>query len=104
LKQKNQEIIAEQAEMERLDLLINNKRKDVEERYAGTGATKSKIAAIIADETYELQLEKANRAITLNAMVNSYNSELGNAREELNLKLQEYNMGLQQRQQQMQEL
>lgn len=104
LKQKNQEIIAEQAEMERLDLLINNKRKDVEERYAGTGATKSKIAAIIADETYELQLDKANRAITLNAMVNSYNSELGNAREELNLKLQEYNMGLQQRQQQMQEL
>jgi len=104
LKQKNQEIIAEQAEMDRLDLLINNKRKDVEERYAGTGATKSKIAAIIADETYELQLEKANRAITLNAMVNSYNSELGNAREELNLKLQEYNMGLQQRQQQMQEL
>lgn len=104
LKQKNQEIIAEQAEMERLDLLINNKRKDVEERYAGTGATKSKIAAIIADETYELQLEKANRAITLNAMVNSYNSELGNAREELNIKLQEYNMGLQQRQQQMQEL
>ena len=104
LKQKNQEIIAEQAEMERLDLLINNKRKDVEERYAGTGATKSKIAAIIADETYELQLEKANRAITLNAMVNSYNSELGNAREELSLRLEEYNMNMQQRQMQMKEL
>ncbi len=104
LKQKNQEIIAEQAEMERLDLLINNKRKDVEERYAGTGATKSKIAAIIADETYELQLDKANRAITLNAMVNSYNSELGNAREELSLRLEEYNMNMQQRQMQMKEL
>ena len=104
LKQKNQEIIAEQAEMDRLDLLINNKRKDVEERYAGTGATKSKIAAIIADETYELQLDKANRAITLNAMVNSYNSELGNAREELSLRLEEYNMNMQQRQMQMKEL
>lgn len=104
MKDRNQKIIEQEGNIREIESQITNKRREIEKRYEGTGAIKAKVDKVIADEVYSLELDRANKLTSLNVEINSYNSLLWTAREELSLRLEEYNMNMQQRQMQMKEL
>lgn len=78
--------------------------KDVENEYAGTGASRSKINAIIADRTYDLQLQLRTINSEYNKYATQYNNRMQQYQNEFNLQLQEYQINQQERQQQLKEL
>ena len=79
-------------------------QKAVEEEYAWTWASRSKIAAIVADRTYELQLQLRTANSNYNKVATQYNNRMQQYQNEFQLQLQEYQINQQARQQQMQEL
>ena len=79
-------------------------KKEVEEEYAGTGATRSKINAIIADRSYELDLQLRTLNSEYNKYATQYNNRVQQYQNEFQLQLQEYQVNMQARQQQMDEL
>jgi hypothetical protein len=66
LKAQKQTIIDSQTEIDQIDLDIASKRRDIEKRYEGTGATRGKVNAIIADETQDLNDMRSSLTIKAN--------------------------------------
>lgn len=79
-------------------------KKEVEEEYAGTWATRSKINAIISDRCYELDLQLRTLNSEYNKYATQYNNRVQQYQNEFQLQLQEYQINQQARQQQMDEL
>jgi hypothetical protein len=79
-------------------------QKDVEKRYEGTGATKGKIAYIVAKEQAELQNQVSELSIDYNTNVNKYNSIVNTAKDTMTMGLQEQQAELADRNAKMQEL
>jgi len=78
--------------------------KDVEKEYEWTWATKSKINAIIADRTYDLQQQLRTINNEYEKYATQYNNRATQYQNEFQLQLQEYQVNMQARNQQMQEL
>lgn len=83
---------------------IDRMKKDVEAEYEGTGATRSKINAIIADRTYDLQLQLRTLNNEYTKYATQYNNRANQYQNEFQLQLQEYQLNMQARNQQMNEL
>jgi len=83
---------------------LNRIKTDVEKRYEWTWASKSKIKAIIADESYKIQELMNTANIEYNTLATKYNNRMTQYQNEFQLQLQEYQFNMQQRNQQMQEL
>ena len=78
--------------------------KDVEKEYEWTWATISKINAIIADRTYDLQQQLRTLGNEYNKYATQYNNRANQYQNEFQLQLQEYQINMQARNQQMNEL
>ena len=78
--------------------------KDVENEYEWTWATRSKINAIIADRTYDLQQQLRTINNEYNRYATQYNNRANQYQQEFQLRLQEYQLNMQARNQQMNEL
>ncbi len=93
-----------QEEIKNIQDQISTITKDVEKEYEWTWATKSKINAIAADRTYDLQqqLRTLNNEYEKYAM--QYNNRMQQYQTEFNMQLQEYQLGVQERNQKMSEL
>ena len=93
-----------QEEIKNIQDQISTITKDVEKEYEWTWATKSKINAIAADRTYDLQqqLRTLNNEYEKYAM--QYNNRMQQYQNEFNMQLQEYQLGVQERNQKMSEL
>jgi hypothetical protein len=91
-------------EMKQLDEQMNNIRRNVEERYEWTWATRWKINAIIQDELWKLQEARSALWIEYQTLASKYNNQMSTIKDwfEMQIKEQEYNNS--QRNQQMQEL
>lgn len=79
-------------------------QKDVEKEYEWTWATKSKINAIIADRTYDLQQQLRTINNEYEKYATQYNNRATQYQNEFQLQLQEYQVNMQARNQQMSEL
>lgn len=93
-----------QEQIENIQDQIATMTKDVENEYEWTGASKSKINAIIADRTYDLQLQLRSLNSEYNKYATQYNNRATQYQNEFNLQLQEYQLNMQARNQQMSEL
>ena len=93
-----------QEQMENIQSDLDAIKKSVEEEYAGTWATRSKINAIISDRSYELQLQLRTLNSEYNKYATQYNNRMQQYQNEFSMQLQEYQINQQARQQQMQEL
>ena len=93
-----------QEEIENIQSQITSMKKSVEEEYAGTGATRAKINAIISDRTYELQQQLQTLDSKYKRVATQYNNRMQQYTNEFQLQLQEYQINQQARQQQMDEL
>jgi hypothetical protein len=91
-------------EMRQLDEQMNNIRRNVEERYEWTWATRPKINAIIQDELWKLQEARSALWIEYQTLASKYNNQMSTIKDwfEMQIKEQEYNNS--QRNQQMQEM
>lgn len=78
--------------------------KAVEKEYEWTWASRAKISAIVADRTYDLQLQLRTLNSEYNKYATQYNNRMQQYQNEFQLQLQEYQVNQQARQQQMQEL
>ena len=78
--------------------------KAVEKEYEGTWASRAKISAIVADRTYELQLQLRTANSNYNKVATQYNNRLQQYQNEFSMQVQEYQLNMQARNQQMQEL
>jgi len=92
-------------EIDKLDLDITNRRKELEKKYEWTWMTRWTLEAIVSDETYELQQARNNKSLELNALnrdletranriENSFKANLEKyklEKDELNNKLQQFN-------------
>lgn len=83
---------------------LNRIKSDVERRYEWTWASKTKINAIIADESYKIQEAMNTASLQYNTLATKYNNRMTQYQNEFQLQLQEYQFNMQQRNQQMQEL
>ena len=83
---------------------IYSMKKQVEEEYAGTWATRAKINAIISDRTYELQQQLRTVNNEYEKYATQYNNRANQYQQEFELQLQEYQLNMQARNQQMDEL
>ena len=83
---------------------IYSMQKEVEEEYKGTWATRSKINAIIADRTYDLQQQLRTINNEYEKYATQYNNRATQYQNEFQLQLQEYQINMQARNQQMSEL
>ena len=83
---------------------IYDLQKDTEKEYEWTGASKSKINAIIADRTYELQQQLRTINNEYEKYATQYNNRMNQYQNEFQLQLQEYQINQQARQQKMNEL
>lgn len=83
---------------------LNRIKSDVEKRYEWTWASKSKINAIIADESYKIQELMNTANLEYNTMATKYNNRMQQYQNEFQLQLQEYEFQMSERNQQMQEL
>ena len=83
---------------------ISGIAKDVEKEYEWTWATKSKINAIIADRTYDLQQQLRTLWNEYNKYATQYNNRATQYQNEFWLQLQEYQVNMQARKQQIDEL
>ena len=93
-----------QEQIENLQDDIASMKEAVEREYAGTWASRAKINAIIADRTYDLQLQLRTANSEYNKYATQYNNRMQQYQNEFQLWLQEYQINQQARQQQMQEL
>ena len=91
-------------EMKQIDEQMNNIRRNVEERYEWTWATRWKINAIIQDELWKLQEARGALWIEYQTLASKYNNQMSTIKDwfEMQIKEQEYNNS--QRNQQMQEM
>lgn len=93
-----------QNQMENVQDDIASIQRSVEDEYEWTWATRSKINAIIADRTYDLQLQLRTLNSEYNKYATQYNNRMNQYQNEFQLELQEYQVNQQARQQQMSEL
>lgn len=93
-----------EAEIEQIQDDIASMRKQVEAEYEGTWASRAKINAIIADRTYDLQLQLRTANSNYNKVANQYNNRMQQYQQEYTMKIQEYQLNMQARNQQMNEL
>lgn len=98
------EAAAKQEEIEKITADIDSIKKTVEAEYAGKGASRAKINAIISDRTYDLQLQLRSLNSEYNRIATQYNNRMNQYQNEFQLQLQEYQLGMQERNQRMQEL
>ena len=83
---------------------IASMTKEVEKEYEGTWASRSKINAIVADRTYDLQQQLRTIGNEYNKYATQYNNRATQYQNEFQLQLQEYQVNMQARNQQMKEL
>ncbi len=83
---------------------LNRIKSDVERRYEWTWASKTKINAIIADESYKIQEAMNTASLQYNTLATKYNNRMTQYQNEFQLQLQEYNLQMQERNMQMNEL
>ena len=93
-----------QNEIENVQADLESIKKSVEAEYAGTGASRAKINAIISDRSYDLQLQLRTLNSEYNKYATQYNNRMQQYQTEFTMQLQEYQLGQQERQQKMQEL
>ena len=83
---------------------IDSMKKQVEAEYEWTWASRAKINAIIADRTYDLQLQLRTLNSEYNKYATQYNNRMQQYQTEFNMQLQEYQINQNERQTQMKEL
>ena len=93
-----------QEQIENIQDDIASMQKAVEKEYEWTWASRAKISAIVADRTYDLQLQLRTANSEYNKYATQYNNRMQQYQNEFQLQLQEYQINQQARQQQMQEL
>ena len=93
-----------QEQIENITSDLDSIKKSVEKEYEGTWASRAKINAIIADRSYDLQLQLRTLNSEYNKYATQYNNRMQQYQNEFNMQLQEYQINRQERQQQMQEL
>lgn len=93
-----------QEEIGKLTADIDSIKKTVEAEYEWTGASRSKINAIISDRTYDLQLQLRTLNSEYNKIATQYNNRMNQYQNEFQLQLQEYQINMQERTQKMNEL
>ena len=93
-----------QEQMENVQDDIATMTRAVEKEYEWTWASRAKISAIVADRTYDLQLQLRTLNSEYNKYATQYNNRMQQYQNEFQLWLQEYQINQQARQQQMQEL
>ncbi len=76
-------------------------QRAVEKEYEWKWASRSKIAAIVADRTYDLQLQLRTANSNYKRVATQYNNRMQQYQNEFQLWLQEYQINQQARQQQM---
>ena len=77
-------------EIEKVSADIDSMKKQVEAEYEGTWASRAKINAIIADRTYDLQLQLRSLNSEYNRIATQYNNRMNQYQSEFQLQLQEY--------------
>lgn len=103
-KTLNTSIADQDWKITKLKQSLVNIEKDIAKRYEGTGATKDKIAYIVAKEWAEIQRQISELSIEQNTNINKYNSLVNTAKDIMTLWLQEKTAEQQERQAKMQEL
>ena len=93
-----------QTEIDKIDSDLNSLYKDIEKRYEGSGASKAKIQAIYADEAYDLQIQRNSLALEQQSLATKYNSRLQQAQQNFNMKVQQYQLENEEKNQYMKEL
>ena len=93
-----------QEQMENIQSDLDSIKKQVEAEYEWTWATRSKINAIIADRSYDLQLQLRTLNSDYNKYATQYNNRMQQYQNEFNMQIQEYQINQQARNQQMNEL
>ena len=93
-----------QEQMENIQSDLDSIKKQVEAEYAGTWATRSKINAIIADRSYDLQLQLRTLNSEYTKYATQYNNRMNQYQNEFQMQLQEYQLNQDARNQQMKEL
>ena len=93
-----------QEQMENIQSDLDSIKKQVEAEYEWTWATRSKINAIIADRSYDLQLQLRTLNSEYNKYATQYNNRMNQYQNEFSMQLQEYQLNQQARNQQMNEL
>lgn len=93
-----------QEEIEKITADIDSMRKQVEAEYEWTWASRAKINAIVADRTYDLQLQLRSLNSEYNRIATQYNNRMNQYQSEFQLQLQEYQINMQERNQKMNEL
>ena len=93
-----------QEEIEKVSADIDSMKKQVEKEYEGTWASRAKINAIVADRTYDLQLQLRSLNSEYNRIATQYNNRMNQYQNEFQLQLQEYQINMQERNQKMSEL
>jgi len=93
-----------QEQIENVQSDIANMKKAVEKEYEWTWATRSKINAIIADRTYELQTQLQTLDSQYKRVATQYNNRMQQYSSDFELQLQEYQLWMQERNQKMDEL
>ena len=79
-------------------------KKDVEKEFEWTWATRSKLNAIIADRSYDLDLQLQTLNSQYKRVATQYNNRMQQYQNEFQLQLQEYQLWMQERNQKMDEL
>jgi hypothetical protein len=90
--------------MENIQSDLDSIKKSVEAEYEWTWATRSKINAIIADRSYDLQLQLRTLNSEYNKYATQYNNRMQQYQNEFQMQLQEYQLNQDARNQQMKEL
>ena len=98
------EAAKKQEEIEKVQADIDSMKKQVEAEYEGTWASRAKINAIVADRTYDLQLQLRSLNSEYNRVATQYNNRMNQYQNEFQLQLQEYQINMQERNQKMNEL
>lgn len=93
-----------QEQMENIQADIDSMKKQVEAEFAWKWASRSKINAIIADRTYDLQLQLRTLNSEYSKYATQYNNRMQQYQNEFQMQLQEYQINQTERQNQMQEL
>ena len=93
-----------QEQMENIQSDLDSIKKSVEAEYEWTWATRSKINAIIADRSYDLQLQLRTLNSEYNKYATQYNNRMQQYQNEFNMQIQEYQINQDARNQQMKEL
>ena len=93
-----------QEQIENIQDDIATMQRAVEKEYEWTWASRAKISAIVADRTYDLQLQLRTANSEYNKYATQYNNRMQQYQNEFQLQLQEYQINQQERQQMMSEL